>query len=39
MQLKCEKRFVHCMEKVLWLTEYVKSGLRSFFGTIDILDK
>ena len=39
MQLKCEKRFVHCMEKVLWLTEYVKSGLRSFFGTIDILEK
>ena len=31
MQLKSpKKRFVQCMEKVLWLTEHVKSGLRSF---------
>ena len=25
-----KKRFVQCMEKVLWLTEHVKSGLQSF---------
>ena len=24
------KRFVQCMEKVLWLIEHVKSGLQSF---------
>ena len=30
MQLKCKrKRFVQCMEKVLWLIEHVKSGLRN----------
>ena len=28
-QLKHKKRFVQCMEKVLWLIERVKSGLRS----------
>ena len=30
MQLKRKKRFVQCMEKVLWLIERVKSGLQSF---------
>ena len=29
MQLKCKKRFVRCMEKVLWLTKRVESGLWS----------
>ena len=39
MQLKREKRFVQCMERVLWLFKCVKSGLQSFFGTIGILAK
>ena len=30
MQLKCKKRFVQYMEKVLWLIERVRSGLQSF---------
>ena len=30
MQLKHTQRFVQCMEKVLWLTECVKSGLWGF---------
>ena len=30
MQLKYKKRFVQCMEKVLWLIEHVRSGLQSF---------
>ena len=30
MQLKCKKRVVWCMEKMLWLIECVKSGLWSF---------
>ena len=30
MLLKCKKRFVQYMEKALWLTECVKSGLQSF---------
>ena len=29
-QLRCNKRFVQCMEKVLWLIKHVKSGLWSF---------
>ena len=29
-QLKCIKRFVQCVEKVLWLIKCVKSGLWSF---------
>ena len=29
-QLKHKKRFVQCVEKVLGLGEYVKSGLQSF---------
>ena len=29
-QLKHIKRFVQCMEKVLWLIKHVKSGLQSF---------
>ena len=27
-----KKKFVGCMEKVLWLTEHVKSGLLGFPG-------
>ena len=30
MQLKCQKRLVQCMEKVLRLIEHVKTGLRRF---------
>ena len=30
MQPKHRKRFVRCMEKVLWLMEHVKTGLWSF---------
>ena len=30
MQLKCTKRSVHCIERVLWWIECVKSGLQSF---------
>ena len=30
MQLKCIKRFIQCMEKVLWLIEHVRRGLQSF---------
>ena len=30
LQLKCKKRFVQCMEKVLWLIEGVKRGLRGY---------
>ena len=29
-QLKHKKRFVQCVEKVLWLIKYVKRGLQSF---------
>ena len=34
MQLKCKKRFVQCMERVLWQKWFVK-----FLGNIDILAK
>ena len=27
MQLKCRKKFVQCLEKMLWLIERVTSGL------------
>ena len=30
MQKKREKKYVQCMERVLWLTEYVKSSFQSF---------
>ena len=30
MQLKCQKRFVQCMEKLLGLIKHVKAGLRCF---------
>ena len=46
-QLKCKKRFVQCMEKMLWLTEHFRSGLQfhaedfsldeTFHGQVDQL--
>ena len=38
MQLKCKKRFVQCMEQVLWLIELVKSGLLSVIGLLGFID-
>ena len=38
MQLKCKKRFVQWIEKVLWLIEHIKSGLRGFMLQISLND-
>ena len=38
MQLQYKKRFVQCMEQVLWLIELVKSGLLSFIGLLGFID-
>ena len=31
-QVKCKKRFVQCMEKMLWLIEHFRSGLQFHAG-------